>query len=369
MNDKILLRDLASRMAECATKFLGSLDEEQHAKAQFDFENQTERTRWFYTPNVRNGLTLREMSRVQIRLAHRLIALGVSRTGFATMTAIMGLEPLLDYNENWATPDHNRDPLRYYLSIFGEPSDSAAWGWRFEGHHVSLNYTIVGGQLIAPTPTFFGANPADAPSGAHAFLRPLMATEDLARELVRSLSDEQRAVAVLSPIAPPDLMTANRPMLVDGAVTIAPSIIQGYATSADAMECATLAQFQRGYTVEHESRLAYTFTPKGLSASAMLPAQHEMLDQLIREYVNRMSDEIAELELARLRAHGMDDVHLVWAGGMERRQGHYYRLQGARFLIEYDNTQDDANHIHSVWRDAVNDYGADLLARHYATAH
>ncbi|MCA1554390.1 MAG: DUF3500 domain-containing protein [Chloroflexi bacterium] len=363
------LRELAARMGECTVKFLASLNDEQRAKAQFDFANHSERTRWFYTPNPRNGLTVREMTRAQIRLAHQLIALGLSRSGYATMTSIMGLEPLLDLLEDWTTPDWNRDPLRYYLSIFGEPSDSAAWGWRFEGHHVSLHYTIVKGQLIAPTPTFFGANPADTPLSANAFLRPLAPTEDLARELVHALSEEQRAIAVLSPIAPPDLMSANRPMLVDGAVTIPPSVIQGYATAADAIERATLAQFQNGYTREHEARLAFTFAPNGLRASDMSASQRELLDAVVHEYIQRMPDELAEAELAQLHKRGIDDLHFIWAGGLERRQGHYYRLQDARVLIEYDNTQDGANHIHSVWRDATNDFGADLLAQHYAHAH
>ena len=362
-------RTLAERMGERAAKFLASLDEERRATAQYAFPEPAERTRWFYTPNPRNGLPLRDMTRRQVRLALQLITLGVSRTGYALMTTIMGLEPLLDAVEAWAMPEWSRDPTRYHLTVFGDPGTRSGWGWRFEGHHVSLNFTIVDGRLIAPTPSFFGANPADTPLGAQAFLRPLAAVEDLARELARGLSPEQRASAMLAPAAPPDLMTANRPQLYDGAVTIPASIIQGQVSSAEAMERATREQYHSGYTPLHETALAYTFNPKGLAASALSSGQRDILMQLIREYIGRMPDEVAELELAQLQAEGIDGVYFVWAGSLERHQGHYYRVQGSRFLLEYDNTQNDANHIHSVWRDAANDFGTDLLAQHYALAH
>src|SRR5438105_6934865 len=211
-------RELAGRMSASAAKFLAALDDERRAAAQFTFPDPVERTRWFYTPNPRNGLPLRDMTRRQIRLALQLITLGVSRTGYALMTTIMGLEPLLDAVEAWAMPEWSRDPTRYHLTVFGDPGTRSGWGWRFEGHHVSLNFTIVDGRLIAPTPSFFGANPADTSLGAQAFLRPPAAVEDLARELARGLSPEQRASAMLAPAAPPDLMTANRPQLYDGAV-------------------------------------------------------------------------------------------------------------------------------------------------------
>jgi hypothetical protein len=213
------------------------------------------------------------------------------------------------------------------VSIFGEPRAAGPWGWRFEGHHISLNYTIVDGRIVAPTPTFFGANPAEASLSPVAMLRPLAGVEDLARELVHALDEGQRAHAVLAPTAPPDILTSNLPH-VEGELL-----------------------------------------PKGLAAERMAAPQREVLAALIGEYIHRMPDELAEVEAARLQRDGLTGIHFAWMGGLERRQGHYYRLQGPRFLVEYDNTQNDANHIHSVWRDPANDFGAHLLAQHYAGAH
>ena len=360
---------IAERMGEAVAKLMASLAGDQRAKIMFDFANDAERSRWYYTPNPKRGLPLGEMTRAQQRLAHQLVATGLSRSGYMTAAAIIGLELVLDGVEQWGDSNPVRDPGLYYVSVFGVPSASQAWGWQFQGHHVSLNYTIAGGRLISPTPTFFGSNPAETLLGRVASLRPLAGVEDIARELVRSLDAEQLQAAHLSPAAPLDLMQSNRPRVLDGVTFIPPPLMMGQELT-DAATAILRGRIRAlGYTDEHQEALRFSMTPKGLPAGRMRPAQREILWQLIGEYINRMPDEIAEIESTQLRARAIEQVHFVWAGGLERHQAHYYRLQGTRFLVEYDCAQDNANHIHSVWRDPVNDFGADVLAQHYAAAH
>ena len=359
----------AQRMGEAAANFLASLTPEQRAKASFPFTHDEERTRWFYTPNPRNGLPLAEMERNQQRLAHQLLATGLSRAGYVTASTIIGLETTLDHLESWQRPGRGRDPLLYYVSIFGEPTDRGAWGWRFEGHHLSLNYTIVDGRLVSPTPTFFGANPAEAPLGGTASLRPLAAVEDLARELIHLLTEEQRHEAVISPIAPPDIVLGNRPSVVDGALPLPTPALSG-APLTPALQAAAEQEWREmGLTPRQLDALRYSSTPRGLAAGRMTAAQREILGLLIHEYIGRLPEDVAMFELAELRRLGLERIHFAWAGDLEPRRPHYYRLQGPRFVVEYDNTQNDANHIHSVWRDPEDDFGAQLLARHYADAH
>ena len=347
-------RILVERMGEAASNFLASLAPDQRAKGVFDFANEGQRTRWYYIPRKRDGLPLAEMDRRQQRLAHRLVATGLSRAGYVTASTIIGLETTLDALEDWSYPETGRDPGLYYMSIFGIPHAKEPWGWRFEGHHLSLNYTIVEGRIVAPTPTFFGTNPAEVALGDVGILRPLGGVEDMARELVYALSEEQRATAVFASAAPPDIIMENRPKVVEGALP---------------MERIKHRERELGLTQEHLEALRYTSTPKGLAAAAMGSLQREVLMALIREYIDRMPEEIAEIEAMKLKDYGLESIHFAWAGGLERGQPHYYRLQGSRFLVEYDNTQNDANHIHSVWSDPTNDFGADLLAQHYVLGH
>jgi hypothetical protein len=330
-------------MGEAAERFLASLSSDQRVKAALDFQDQDQRTQWYYTPVARDGLPLSEMNRLQQRLAHQLVATGLSRAGYSTASTIMGLETTLDALEEWHRPHPGRDPALYYLSVFGTPDARQPWGWRFEGHHISLNYTLAGGQVISPTPTFFGSNPAETALGSVGILRPLGGVEDLARELLHALDREQRAQAILSAAAPTDIVLANQP-----------SVTEDTRPSSG------------GLSPRQQEALRYRGTPKGLAAQTMKPDQREILVALVGEYIHRLPDEVAEIEAAQLDQRGL---HFAWAGGQERRQGHYYRIQGTRFLIEYDNTQNDANHIHSVWRDPANDFGAHLLAAHYAQDH
>jgi hypothetical protein len=362
-------RTVVQRMGEAANDFLAALSTDQRAKAQLNFADQAERTTWHYTPTPRRGLPFGEMDRKQHRLAQRLIMTGLSRPGWVTAGVIMGLETTLDGIEGWTTAEWWRDVNLYFVTVFGQPHESQPWGWRFEGHHISLNYTIVRGQIVAPTPTFFGANRAEAPLIGGDLLRPLASIEDPARELMHSLSEEQGAKALLTSVAPPDLAMLNRPYVAEGALPWPTPGIEDPAAVAE--QFASMKRFcdERGVTLADLEAIRYSSTPKGLAAADLTAAQQEMLLTLVGNYIHRMPEELAEIEMEKLRQRGLEQIHFAWAGGIERRQPHYYRLQGPRFLVEYDNTQNDANHIHSVWRDPEDDFGADLLAHHYATSH
>ncbi|MEZ4730629.1 MAG: DUF3500 domain-containing protein [Caldilineaceae bacterium] len=362
-------RQLVQRMGEAAENFLAALATDQRATAQLDFADQAERTTWHYTPTPRQGLPFTEMDRTQQRLAQKLIMTGLSRGGYNTATTIMGLETLLDAKEGFSAQIWWRDSRLYHLTIFGAPDERAPWGWRFEGHHISLNYTIVGGQIVAPTPTFFGSNPAESPLIGNNSLRPLAGIEDLARDLMHALSADQQRQALLTSVAPPDIVMLNRPFVVERALPAqTPGIDDTLAVASQFRTMERLAQ-ERGVTEADLEPVRYTDVPKGVAAGAMTAAQQEILLALIGDYIHRMPEELAEIELNKLKERGVGHIHFAWAGGIERRQPHYYRLQGPRFLVEYDNTQNDANHIHSVWRDPANDFGADILAQHYATSH
>lgn len=365
----IAARQLVQRMGEAAENFLAALSTDQRATAQLDFANQEERTTWYYTPTPRQGLPFTQMDRKQQRLAQKLIMTGLSRGGYNVATTIMGLETLLDGKEGFTAEIWWRDSRLYHVTIFGTPDDKAPWGWRFEGHHISLNYTIVGGQIVAPTPTFFGSNPAESPLIGNTSIRPLAGIEDLARDLMHALSVEQQRNALLTPVAPPDIVTLNRPVVVDGVLPAqTPGIDDTVAVASNFRTMENLAR-ERGVTLADLESVRYSSTPKGVAAGAMNAGQQEILLALIGDYIHRMPEELAEIEMNKLKHNGIAGIHFAWAGGIERRQPHYYRLQAPRFLVEYDNTQNDANHIHSVWRDPANDFGADILAHHYATSH
>lgn len=372
---------VVERMAGAASDFLAALSPDQRQKATFAFPDEDERRRWYYTPTDHGGLSLGEMEPAQQQRAHRLVASGLSMPGYVTASTVMGLENTLDAEEGWrvrfardrAPSARGRDPLMYFVSIFGEPGGVDPWGWRFGGHHISLHYTIIDGHIVVPTPTFFGAHPAEAPFTGAAVLRPLAGEEDLARELLHALDAEQRREAVLAASAPRDLVTGNRPYVQNRALPP-----DGWAIFRERLDGAALERSQAnqirqeqalGMTPAQQEALRYTETPKGIVAGRLRASQQEILTALIRQYLERMPEEIAEVEAAKLLGPTLAQVHFAWAGGFERRQPHYYRLQGPRFLVEYDNTQDDTNHIHSVWRDPEGDFGANLLAQHYAQAH
>jgi hypothetical protein len=368
-------RNVAERMAAAAAAWLGSLDPEQRARASWpapggDAETEAERLRWYYTPTDHGGLPLELQRPAQQQLAMQLVRSGLSTAGYVTVSVVLGWENVLDDVEGFAVDwgrERGRDPGLYYLRVFGEPGGSGAWGWRFGGHHVSLNNLVVDGVVRSVTPCFLGADPAAAPALGGAVLRPLEKVEDLARELVRSLPAELRERAVLLDRAPSDIIAGNRPRVSDGdEMILLPDIFRGHFTEQrlrDRIEgMSAKAEEASGYGAAEHRRLALTAEPKGLPGSALDAGQRELLAVLLSAYTGRVPDGLAA-------PVDLDDVHLAWAGSLEPGQPHYYRLQAPRLLTEWDNTARDANHAHSVWRDPEADFGVDALAAHRQAHH
>jgi Protein of unknown function (DUF3500) len=372
---------VAERMAAAAADWLATLGAEQHpighgALPAADERTDAERRRWFYTPTDHGGLTLHQQRPAQQRLAMRLVATGVSEAGYVTVATVLGLENILDRLEGFSTVfdrERGRDPGLYYLRVFGDPGGPAPWGWRFGGHHVSLNNLVVEGRVVATTPCFLGADPARAPLLGGLQARPLAAPQDLAVELVRSLSPQLAARAVLLPRAPSDIVGGNRTRLADGDELIPlagvwrgpftdPEQQRGLQALSDRIDEAS------GYTAADHRTLALTAAPKGLPAAELDAAQRELLRALLGCYLERVPDEVSPVARYADPA-ALDAVHLAWAGSTEPGRPLYYRLQGPKLLIEFDNTQRDGNHAHAVWRDPESDFGLDALAAHRAAHH
>ena len=316
--------DTARRMTEAATRFLETLDAKREALASFPFDSDV-RQDWHYVPRSRVGLPRGRMDGAQLESAHALMASGLSAVGARKAEQIIRHESILGRIEG-DSAQFLRDPGLYFFNIFGRPGGDDSWGWRVEGHHLSLNYTFDGGELQSPTPSFFGANPAEVPDGPEKGLRILETEEELGRDLFMSLNEEHRARAVVYADAPRDMITrADREVALGD--------------------------------------------PVGLPASAMTADQRDKLMTLVRVYLDKNSEELRARALRKIEAEGVDGIFFAWAGGEQRRQGHYYRLHGPSFFVEYDNVQNDANHIHSVWRDIDCDFGRDLLREHYEHAH
>lgn len=318
----------ATSLAEAAGRWLSTLDASQRARAQFPFASD-ERVAWDYRPGPRGGLALQDMHGPQREAALRVLTAALSERGAAEAQAIMALETVLgEIERSTGRGDGSRrNPALYWFALFGEPGRDEPWAWRVGGHHVAVHVTVIARTWAAVTPLFLGANPATVPHGAHAGRRTLAAEEDLARELLRTLTPAERAVAVVAPVAPADILTGTT-RRVDPAVV-----------------------------------------PRGIRYGALGGAPRERLVRLVRHYVDRVAPAVAEAEWRRIETAGLEEIAFAWAGPLERGHGHYYAVGGTRFVIEYDNTQNDANHIHSVWRDLTRDWGEDLLAAHYAAAH
>jgi Protein of unknown function (DUF3500) len=363
---------VAARMAEAAREFLDSLDEEQRLAAGWPFPADEERLRWYYTPTDHGGLPLAGMRPGQQQLAFGLLAAGLSRPAYVTACAIIGLENVLDQLEGWSMRwerERGRDPGLYYLRVFGTPAGPEPWSWRFGGHHVSVHHVVAGGRVQASTPLFLGADPAVSPLLGGGELRPLGGTEDLGRELVTSLDRAGRERAVLSPIAPFDLVSANRALIADGDAPLGlPEIWRGRFQGAtgelvDSLQRRLEADLRTG--AEHLDAVRYTLAPKGIGAGDLSPGQRQVLGQIVAAYVGRLPEELAAAELAGYRGEALEALSFAWAGGVERGVPHYYRVQGPRLLLEYDNAQRAGNHAHSVWRDPAGDFGMDVLGEHH----
>ena len=369
-------KNSADRMGAAASTWLDSLTPHQRSQATRPWPSADERHRWYYTPTDHGGLALQQMSSAQQSLAMQLLATGLSHPGYVTASTIMGLENVLDQVDGWPSGwgrERIRDPQLYSLTVFGEPGPGRPWSWRFGGHHVSVQHLVLDGQVQASSPCFFGADPARAPLLGGQWLRPLGAAEDLARDLLISLDDEQTARAVISPVAPVDIVTGNRPRIGDGDRVM--SLADVWRSFAEprlrdlAASAHDRAEAKAGFRPEHDDALAFTQSPKGLAAGDMSTRQQDRLRDLLTTYVERIPAELAASEAQKFDGDRLRDVHFAWAGDVAPGQPHYYRLQGPRLLAEYDNTQRDANHVHTVWRDPVNDFGDDVLARHLATFH
>lgn len=311
--------DIAAR----AATLLSLLEGEARARATFDLGDE-EQFNWAFTPVSRNGLPLKDMTAEQRAAAHGLLQTTMSSQGYHKANAIIELERVLGILEG---RPQRRDPEDYYVAIFGTPEAGGPWAWRFEGHHLSLSFSSPSNELTVTGPAFMGANPATVPSGEKAGWRPLGREEDLARGLLFMLSPEQREMAVIAAEAPRDIITGN----------------------------------------DREARLDGF---EGIPASRLTDEQRGVLMAVIREYVGNMDAESAHAWMARIRDEiPPDELYFAWAGSPEPGEGHYYRVHAPQFLIEYDNTQGNANHVHSVWRDLENDFGGDALARHYEEGH
>lgn len=312
--------EATKEMAAAANAWVAALTPEQRKTAVLEFATE-ERENWHYVPRSREGVSLAKMDAKQRQLARALLASGLSQHGLLQAEAVIALERVLRVIED---ADY-RDEGLYYFTVFGQPDDRAPWGWRVEGHHLSVNFTIVGGHVSA-TPNFVGANPATVRSGPQSGQRTLAAEEDQGRAFVLSLDAAQRNQAVLSATAPGDILTRN-------------------------------------------ARVARPSQPAGIGFAALTPPQQEKLKALVTVYANRLRPEVAETELKKIADAGWDRLSFAWAGGLQPDEGHYYRIQSPAFVIEYDNTQNRANHIHTVWRVFEGDFGRDLLQEHYRESH
>ena len=291
--------------------------------ATFDFDS-AERERFHFLPPEtfeRHGIPLEDMSTEQRSLAHDLLKTGLSQSGYMTATEIIELEAILEALEGGEA--FSRDPDLYFVSVFGTPSTDGTWAWRFEGHHLSLHFTIIDGAITVSAPTFLAASPAEVRDGPRAGLRPLGSLEDAGRALLASLDASQRQVAILDEVAPTNIVSG---------VELAPDPL----------------------------------SPVGIVGSDLTAAQRALLMDVIEFYTSVMSDDIAALRLAKVQDDGIENVTFAWAGGTEYGDVSYFRVQGPSFLIEFDHTQRDPNHIHSAWRDFDGDFGRDLLRDHMA---
>lgn len=315
------LEKVTAEMATAAKALLAALNKEQAEKARFPFDSD-QRENWGFVPRERKGIPLEALDEKQIVLVRDLLKTALSDPGLEKVDAIMALEAFLAEIEK--RPDF-RNPKAYFTSIFGEPSATGTWAWRFEGHHLSLNYTIVDGKAVTVTPSFFAANPGEVKI-EHKMkgTRPFHEEEDRARALVTVLKESGKEV-IFSDKAPADILTA-------------------------------------------EDRKVKQLEPVGIKATDMTESQQKALMELIAVYANRHRKELAESDLKAIAAD-LKNLRFGWAGGIKRDEPYYYRIQGTSFLVEVANVQNNGNHIHAVWRDAKNDFGRDLLGGHVKHEH
>lgn len=308
-------------MSDAAAKYLSTLSKEQAAATSFKFDDK-ERLNWHFIPRERKGLPIKDLEGEALKSAMGLLRSGLSEAGYEQALNIMSLEEILYLLEDGdrQVRRERRDPQKYYVSIFGTPGAKGTWGWRFEGHHVSLNYVITDGVVASSTPEFFGANPGLVDAGPAREIRVLGLEEELGRTVLKSCSPEQQKVCWISKEAPDDL---------------------------------------RGGGVAQPE----TTDPVGLPIGKMSDDQKKMMAELLNEYLKNMPADVVSERRARINTAGLDNIYFAWWGDSERNARHYYRVQGPTFLIEYNNTQNSANHVHSNWRDMAGDFNVALGAK------
>jgi hypothetical protein len=321
--------ETAAREITAAVRtWLDGLDDAQRTRATFAIDTP-ERFVWAYTPGPREGLAIRDMQPGQRAAARAVVAAAMSSRTAGEIAAIIALETVLGELERsgggWG--GERRDPELYWFAVFGKPGSTAPWSWRIGGHHIAVNVSVADDGVVGTTPSFLGANPAVIPSGPRAGERTLPGEEALGRALLSELTPTERGVAVVNASAPADILTGT------GRVADLRSV------------------------------------PVGIRHTDLGPSRRVALERLIRHYVDRARAEVADEAWARIVAAGLGDVTFAWAGSDAPGRGHYYAVRGPGFVIEYDNTQNGANHIHAVWRDLDNDWGGDVLADHLAAAH
>ncbi len=319
----------AQEMADAANTFMAALSPEQLRRTKFLFLDE-ERRNIHYFPVPRRGLPLKEMNTSQQQLAYALLSTGLSLHGYVKALTIMSLGQVLR-DMDPGSPNPLRDSDYYYVSIFGTPGPTGIWGWRLEGFHISISFTIVDGKQVAIAPSFMGVHPATVLDGPRKGLRVMSQEEDLGRKLATSLDENQRAIAFY-----------EIPIFLEETV---------------------------GGLLTANARKIENFEPFGIPASQMNANQAEILWELVQVTAHRHRGEVAESDLARIERAGKGNIFFRWSGSIEPGKGHHYIVQGPTFLIEYDNTQDDANHVHCMWRDLENDFGEDLIRRHYQLHH
>ena len=317
----------ATGMTKAAKRFVESLSGDQRDKTIYEYMDG-ERIFWYYPPVNRHGIPLRDMDDDQRQLAYSLMETGLTDRSFDQAKLIIEHESVLGPLEKEAgVRSFVRDPDLYYWTVFGDPgSDKEPWGWRVEGHHVSLNFSLWGDKFISMTPFFFGSNPAEVRKGPKKGLRILDQREDLGYELMNNLDKGQTSKATIYREAPYDILTYNA-----SRVSLPPE--------------------------------------EGLPASKMNDTQKDILRNLVNVYVNQVRTDMAQEKLQRLEEEGFDGLHWAWGGTLEQGKEHYYRIHGGNFVVEFDNRQNGANHIHSVWRDVENDFANDVLREHLLLYH
>jgi hypothetical protein len=359
LDARIDTRGYANRMRSAADALLSNLNREQLAKALFPFEDEDERRDWDFIPKYRpRGLPLREMTDRQQVLAQQLLASALSLPGYTQAVSIMAFENVLrELNAPRAglAAAEFRHAGKYQFSFFGEPHAEQTWAWRMVGHHVAVNFTIVDGRYVAPTPLLFGAEPAEF--GA---FKPLKDDQDRGFRLLEALDTTQREQAIIHHIAPPDFVTRVVRKLGDEELPGDHEL-----------------GFDHYVISEHDRQMLKWVRreAKGIAGASLTAEQFSLFRDVIAGYIERLPSEIAQLHIERLERGGLEQFTFAWAGMAERGKPHYYRLQGPSFLVEFENAQigggqpGEGNHIHTVWRDPDNDFGDDLLLQHYAADH